>query len=74
MFLSLALFVAFVTFFAVLTFIFLSLDEESKESKRSLLMVFNIAMFTLMVACGIISQLSNTDLALTSIDSEIISE
>ena len=57
MFLSLALFVSFVTFFAFMTFLYLSIDEESKTQK-ALAVAFGMVMFALMmVAFGIISPL-----------------
>ena len=57
MFLSLALFVSFVTFFALMTFLYLSIDEESKTQK-ALAVAFGMVMFALMmVAFGIISPL-----------------
>ena len=60
-----------------MTFLYLSLveaDEESKTPKKALATVFAMAMFALMVAFGIKSQLPNTVSVLRSIDSEIIPE
>ena len=72
-FLSLVLFVSFVTLFALMTFLYLSLveaDKESKAPKKALATVLGLTMFGLMVACGISSQLSNTGPVLRSIDSD----
>ena len=59
---SVALFVSLVTFFAVITFLFLSMDEEIKASAtpsfwhRVLAMAFGYVCIV-CIACGIISQL-----------------
>ena len=57
-----------------MTFLYLSMveaDEESKTPKKALAVVFGMALFVLMVAFGITSQLESV---LRSIDSEIIPE